>query len=116
MTRVQALGPRQEAWLTALESGDYEQTAVVLCHEESYCCLGVACELMGDLLERAHLHYNGELSLLPREARDYYGFRDHLGSASDGESCADMNDAGLLFAEIAATIRADPGNYFEESL
>jgi hypothetical protein len=34
-----------EAWVTALESGEYEQAESALKRATGYCCLGVACEL-----------------------------------------------------------------------
>lgn len=52
----------QEKWLTALESGNYKQGIDYLRSlDDTYCCLGVACEVMG--IEpvkgiRAH-EYNG---------------------------------------------------------
>ena len=42
----------QERWLQALESGEYKQGKTYLCSigdygDKSYCCLGVACHLLG---------------------------------------------------------------------
>lgn len=34
-------------WLKALRSGEFEQSQSSLCHEEKYCCLGVAAKIYG---------------------------------------------------------------------
>lgn len=41
----------QKKWLEALRSGKYNQTARVLHDDEGYCCLGVACEVLGESFE-----------------------------------------------------------------
>jgi hypothetical protein len=46
-----ALTPEQKAfrqrWAEALQSGKYTQTAGALHNEKGFCCLGVACDLLG---------------------------------------------------------------------
>jgi hypothetical protein len=37
----------QEEWLQALESGGYPQGRYRLVDQDGYCCLGVACEILG---------------------------------------------------------------------
>lgn len=32
-------------WLAALRSGEYQQGVATLRHEDTYCCLGVACDI-----------------------------------------------------------------------
>jgi hypothetical protein len=36
-------------WLTALRSGEYQQTKGTLKRGDSYCCLGVLCEVLPDV-------------------------------------------------------------------
>jgi hypothetical protein len=116
---TQQLGPKQEAWLQALESGKYRQTRQVLHDGEGYCCLGVACVVEG---------------VKPRQSTDgeTFWFEDDFASApdsvaqalklrgTDGERRDDsvewmltrLNDYGKTFAEIAAIIREEPEQYF----
>jgi hypothetical protein len=35
----------RDAWITALESGEYKQTRYSLSDAEGFCCLGVACDV-----------------------------------------------------------------------
>ena len=42
-----AMNKIQEKWLTALESGKHKQGNGHLCKNNKYCCLGVACEVLG---------------------------------------------------------------------
>ena len=116
---MQALGPRQEAWLKALESGDYKQTEGQLHNPKtnSFCCLGVACKLMGNQLSVTtnkswnFVAYGGERSYLPTVAMIYYGFRKE-----EGDFVSAMNDRGKSFKEIAARVRKDPAVVFKEVL
>lgn len=41
-------------WITALESGDYQQTTGTLKDETGYCCLGVVCNLIDPTAWIAH--------------------------------------------------------------
>lgn len=50
MTKEFKLGPNQEKWLQALESGEYKQGRALLYKvdqddDKYFCCLGVACEI-----------------------------------------------------------------------
>lgn len=45
MSSEQKLGPKQQAWMDALKSGEYKKTKGVLHTENGFCCLGVACDL-----------------------------------------------------------------------
>lgn len=40
------IGPKQEKWLQALESGDYDQCRGMLYDGTGYCCLGVANKVL----------------------------------------------------------------------
>lgn len=143
-------GPFQDAWLRSLESGDLDQTKSVLCNvlysskepEYSFCCLGVACELMLQNNCRIsvtenfeEVHYSGQRNHLPFSVRkrmcfctEYGGFSDdfttwlynhdeelHLEFENDSEcldSLADMNDTSFTFEDIAAFVRKWPWAVF----
>ena len=91
------LGPRQEKWVQALESGDYEQCTNYLHRREplgslepnaefdeckdSYCCLGVACHLFKDECklevvehDEVYVGYSEEEESLPLQVVDYLQF------------------------------------------
>jgi hypothetical protein len=136
------LTPNQEAWLKALESGEFNQTTGQL--EEpgpKYCCLGVACVLAekeGVKVERYSHDYGeaygdriigGSLSN-QRGVMEWLGLRSLTGMQFvDGrlvgkspsaiekgyESLTHLNDNGKTFKEIAAIIRAHPERFFVTS-
>lgn len=131
-----ALTPDQEAWLTALESGEYRQAKEHLCRDGAYCCLGVATHVLdpenpalrndgwgaddyrsSDIEE---MWDEGEIvwadgPLPPPEIVVRLNLQDTVGSfrlrkkRHDAGSLADLNDkVGLPFPEIAGMIRAAP--------
>lgn len=93
-------------WITALRSGKYKQTQAFLGrHEEeheSFCCLGVACEIAGikRQLTDTLIIYDDQDSLAPKQASDLYGF--------------DLNGTGFYFPALDQTrelyIANDNGN------
>ena len=118
------LGPRQIAWVEALESGNYIQGKRSLCDEIelstsesplkfSYCCLGVAKRLvLGD-------EYEFKLNevRLDYETTEYYGFHGDLGEtlAPNRKSLSELNDdSNFSFKAIAGKIRRNPEYYFTE--
>lgn len=107
----------KEKWLTALESGQYQQTTGVLHDGQSYCCLGVACAVLGatfvDRLvgepddEFAH-NYRPMLNdtdLGDDQALGYEGLTATGLTQAEQEVLYNMNDGGSSFVEIAAYIR-----------
>lgn len=115
------IGPNQEKWLQALESGDYFQCRGVLESNTegvmSYCCLGVANEVLS-LQERSL----GGLD----NTFEFLGLRECLGllmtPAQDPNTAQHATDLSQLndklrwtFSEIADYIRANPDNVFKES-
>jgi len=108
-----------EIWIDALESGEYEQTKGLLKRKDSYCCLGILCQisglgefkqLMGDKFF-SYILTNGEtcsLAALPNEILEWAGMSDMYGNfdKSDGFSTLSiLNDSGKTFREIAEIIR-----------
>lgn len=114
----------REKWIAALESGDYKQGKNALLQTfpgggpDQYCCLGVACEVLG--VERApggNGYKVGDEVMygLPKAVvTDALGltFRDGQYGLS---SLATNNDYdGKTFAEIAAILRNPPPGLFNK--
>lgn len=141
MAKKQKLGPNQEKWLKALESGKYEQGKGFLVSfsdskkdkKPKHCCLGVACELfykkLGLVKEtqdldvnntKIHVSFNGEKYVLPESVMDLLkiktpnatAVKDSTGSL--GVVLTDLNDKGVPFAKIAEKIRKNPEWFFTE--
>lgn len=98
-------------WVPALRSGRYEQGKEYLCRDNKYCCLGVACELLGEL-KRAKVRGNylatkdeGRVeSLEHRIAHKLKMSCNGTLKWSGNEhmvSLAGMNDDGMSFEQIA---------------
>lgn len=104
----------QEQWVEALESGEYKQGQRNLCYEDKYCCLGVACEVMGIEGEEmaGFVYFKGNnIVLLEFEKLGLRGMRGELASGPYA-SLASMNDSGKSFKEIAQFIRDNEGLVF----
>lgn len=123
----------QEAWLQALESGDYKQAQGFLCvgqDEKRYCCLGVACEVYNDWAKQ---HKQRVITSRLVEDEEFYtidgceyGLGDRLQEklmlhsfngafvdcAYGSHSLATMNDGGFSHKQIAEYIREHPENVF----
>jgi len=101
-------------WLEALESGEYVQgqERLVNLDNDTYCCLGVAAKVMGELDEYGYVHGEpdcdcGECTGASIETALTAKQEDMLG-ISDGEAEAfvHMNDThGFTFVQIAEVIR-----------
>ena len=111
----------KEQWCRALESGDYTQGKSQLKYDDSYCCLGVLCDILHiseSTDEEGSTTYDGELETLPDSARTISGLdscnpRVNLGDDDDQEGVDDgirtvalLNDEGMSFADLATLIRA----------
>lgn len=90
----------QEQWVEALESGEYEQGIGSLCSEGKYCCLGVACEVMG--VEKTYIgdtvRFGNCLVTLSERLMNKLGIEKQ-------SHFIVMNDSGKSFKEIAQYIR-----------
>lgn len=117
---MQAIGPNQERWLQALESGTYQQGMGWLLKDGKHCCLGVACELFCEskTLVRDHYQFNGKCATAPESVVDAIALRDDLGNFvtadGDGDALVSMNERPVSFAGIAAFCRANPEAVFTD--
>jgi hypothetical protein len=112
------LTPNQEAWLKALESGEFNQTNGLLDDGNGcYCCLGVAAKVSG-LCEEYGKIPGASLTGHPK-VMDWLRLREGYGSPNKYDhvkgvvSLTSLNDSHhLSFKEIAQIIRANPEAYF----
>ena len=111
----------QTKWVEALESGDYKQGKTYLRDsEDRYCCLGVACEVMGVEAVRHSTYYVYNNSDILLNNFDKLGLRSEHGhfegciTYNDYNylSLTHMNDKGLSFKEIATLIRENESEVF----
>jgi hypothetical protein len=120
-------------WVAALRSGEYEQGQEYLHIGDSYCCLGVLCDLAvkagvisetpdagADIDENRYAAYDDAETTLPESASRWAGLTEPDGSwiedpimaipdpTSPGNrrphSVSSLNDSGLSFAKIADLI------------
>ena len=114
----------QKKWLEALESGEYKKTKNALCDGNGFCCLGVACEVMGvpaEWHEGTHRWvYDGSPQDAPEKVVRALKLRSNLGHIANGPkiygalALAFANDKGVSFKRIAAFIRKHPEQVFED--
>jgi len=127
---MQEIGPIQEKWLQALESGQFAQGKGFLCSDGKFCCLGVACEVLGLEKHKAgpYMHYGptcaDSAALIPESGMELLGLYGRAGAIKGSilvngdtySSLATLNDkSNLIFPEIAALIRANPEKFFKET-
>ncbi len=94
-------------WVAALTDGSYQQGRKSLRQGDSFCCLGVLCDL--------HAKETGEYWLF-HDGTDFYKGRDTMPpeavldwadiSSTEAAAYAGLNDAGRSFEEIARAIQA----------
>ena len=106
---------KKKRWVEALRSGGYRQGKSRLCKDDSYCCLGVACDLFVDDYWVESGLKAGEYYIGERTVTKYPFWRECMSSqmprAKDlkaigltkeqAEDLASRNDAGDSFKEIA---------------
>lgn len=125
---TQELGPNQRKWVEELRSGKYQQATQALCRGGAYCCLGVACQMMGLQSRPGAIHildenaedvltdvliFGGETTSAPDEVVEHLSLRTSVGGDAEDNVClAEMNDEGATFAQIADAIESDPANWF----
>ena len=102
-------------WVKALRSGQYQQGKMFLQKNNTFCCLGVLCDIMqketGDLSIRNQnvwdkcVLYNEVAGSLPIEVRDWAGMWSCDGSITERTSLTSLNDSNnKTFEEIAEVI------------
>ena len=76
------MNEKAKAWLAALRSGNYEQTMNLLHDSRGFCCLGVACDVIGgpdawtpNDAEVGSFTHLGSAFLLPEKIADEMNFR-----------------------------------------
>lgn len=121
----------QQKWLKALESGEYAQTKALLCNGDGFCCLGVACDVLGAKFEEPGVGATAfrfgrerEATVLPETIRKRLKLRTvsgglrgrfRIGQAKCAEELTEANDNGAKFSSIAKFIRANPEAVFTDA-
>jgi hypothetical protein len=96
-------------WAEALPH--YKQTKRALRDGDSFCCLGVLCNLHAQAhpeiaaTETDPQFYIGEGAFLPLAVKQWAGMRSRGGDLPDGRSLASENDTGASFKTIAKFIK-----------
>ena len=92
----------------ALRSGKYKQTVGALRRENRFCCLGVACDVLGGSelwrIEENHFSYEGRGGYLPDRIRLMLNWASDSGATKNGSSLSNRNDDRVSFLEIANVI------------
>lgn len=119
-----------DKWVSELRSGNYEQGQQYLCRKndegkESYCCLGVLCELYikegyelskeinPNNLSSCYMYGGQASAVLPTIVQVWAGIQNDFGKFGDeeGNTLVELNDRYKKnFQEIADTIEANYGN------
>ena len=108
-----------KAWVKALRSGKYKQGTLALHIGNTYCCLGVACELAatagvispGGEEGEGLWRYEEHMTTLPAVVQDWLGIRSGNGDYGRDSLAAD-NDGGCGFDEIVDIIESEPEGLF----
>ena len=97
-----------EEWIAALRSGKYKQTDSLLRERDTFCCLGVACDI-SKISEWHGNKYLGASLSLPPKVQFYFGMQGSEGSMSDRKynHLTGMNDCGESFQKIADVIEEE---------
>ena len=110
-------------WVAALRSGEYKQGNEYLHRGDTFCCLGVLCDLAieagaPEVKENRHPDgsistYNGSESYLPSSVVEWAGLSCSdpflvfkSGEVNECHPVSDFNDCGATFDEIADLIEA----------
>jgi hypothetical protein len=123
-----ALNKNAKKWVRALRSGKFKQAKNVLATlKNTYCCLGVACELARKdgvrvskkkNKEDGCFEYSSRQGSLPPQVQMWLGLGSDEGvyTSKNGRdtSLVVRNDTGKKFAEIADIIESEPEGLFAE--
>jgi len=103
----------KQKWVSALRSGEYQQTQKRLRTEDGFCCLGVLCDLYikennveWNLANDGHTYeFQDNKSILPSSVMEWAGVERHNPDINNGtETLAGLNDTGCTFEQIADLI------------
>jgi hypothetical protein len=104
----------KQKWVSALRSGEYQQTQNRLHDENGFCCLGVLCDLYGkenNVEWEPSRYYNNAYmfqdmaAALPLSVMKWVGVEEVNPYVNSGVfTLAELNDAGSTFNEIADVI------------
>jgi len=103
----------KQKWVSALRSGEYQQTQRYLRKEDGFCCLGVLCDLYGkennvewNLANNGHNYeFQDKESYLPSSVIEWSGVEEDA-PRINGEigTLSELNDTGSTFEQIANLI------------
>ncbi len=100
-----------ELWVAALRSGKYKQAKNRLRDGDSFCCLGVLCDISGIGTWKQNLFTTNDgqtcSNVLSPAVQAYSGINFECGRliiTNDTTQLAILNDSGKSFEEIAALI------------
>jgi hypothetical protein len=106
----------KQKWVSALRSGEYQQTQRRLHDENGFCCLGVLCDLYlkeNQLEWEPSTHYNNVYvfqymaTVLPLSVMEWVGVGEgnpYVYVNGGPFTLAELNDRGSTFNEIADVI------------
>lgn len=95
-----------DLWVAELRSGKRKQAFEQLRDDDHFCCLGVLCDISGQLKWEGSA-YGDQLCQLPFAVQEWAGLNSKLGAFRDGFSrgtLSNLNDVGMSFDEIADVI------------
>lgn len=105
-------------WVSALESGKYRRTTTQLRDENSFCCLGVACDVYAKSHPKVRWIKNrflGAEATLPKRVQKWLGLEGDGGEYDSSlvkkaprvgdDALYGLNDGGWNFKRIAAFIK-----------
>ena len=122
--KEQGMNENAKKWVAALRSGKYRQGRGALCRDDSFCCLGVACDVyqkeVGGMQVRQvanMVQFNGETGVLPKVVRLWLGTFDEnpdlVGADTNTCPLAARNDRGESFESLADLIEKNAESVFE---
>ena len=101
----------KQKWVSALRSGEYQQTKGFLRKEDGFCCLGVLCDLYGKEnnvkweIEDNIYKYEKYVTNLPPSVVEWSGIADSNPYVNGGiGTLSGLNDRGSTFEQIAYVI------------
>jgi len=103
----------KQKWVSALRSGEYQQTQRLLHDENGFCCLGVLCDLYlkeNQLEWEPSTHSNNVyvfqdmVASLPLSVIEWSGVEGYNFPVAAKYLLAELNDGGSTFIEIADVI------------